>query len=391
MIKKLIGRENKLIINLLIKSYFFMKEKSDISSVSLREINRFGKIYNYFLDNYFQKKLDTPLNNIHNKDAIILSLYFCYYLKIPTKKLREEYLSEIKNIENLNFEEVSERETNYIVDKIIGKRKGYAKNRGLKQNLFCEFICLENKEPLIICGQPGASKTLSINLILEAMKGNISSDPFFQKCKEVIPSFYQCSLTSTSEGIQKVFDRARQKLKNSNYEKNSLVFMDEMGIADESENNPLKVIHSELDYNEELDMKEKISFIGISNWSLDASKMNRAINIIVEEPDENYIFHTGKEIVNSINIMDKNMENLIKLISDTYYDYINEYQKNKGNEYFHGFRDYYNMIKYISYNLGNMGNMGNEKEIIVNGIYRNFGGQENSIKEFIKIYSKPLC
>ena len=395
MIKKMITGENeeseKLILKLLKKSHFFMREKSDISSVSLREINRFGKIYIYFLHKYFPNKYkNSPLNNVHHKDSIILSLYFCYYLKIPTKELRKEYLEEIEKIEKINFEEVSKRETDYIVDKIIGKSKGYAKNRALTQNLFCEFICLENKEPLIICGKPGSSKTLSINLILKAMKGENSSDEFFKQCQEVIPSFYQCSLASTSEGIQKVFDRARQKLKNSNYQKNCLVYLDEMGIADESENNPLKVIHPELDYNEELENKEKISFVGISNWSLDASKMNRAINLIVEEPDKDYIFNTGKEIAKSIiNINDNKMEKLIKPISDTYYDYINEYQENKGNKYFHGLRDYYNLIKYISYNMGHIENE-NENKIIFNGIYRNFGGQENSIKEFINIYKTKI-
>ena len=68
----------------------------------------------------------------------------------------------------------------------------------------------------------------------------------FKQYNEVIPSFYQCSITSTSESVEQVFNRARKKLENLKYEINSLVFMDEMGIADESKNNPLKVLHSEL-------------------------------------------------------------------------------------------------------------------------------------------------
>lgn len=54
------------------------------------------------------------------------------------------------------------------------------------------------------------------------------------------------------------------------------VVIDEIGLCEKSENNPLKVLHSLL---EPSDPEEKISFLGISNWALDASKMNRGIQL----------------------------------------------------------------------------------------------------------------
>jgi hypothetical protein len=47
-----------------------------------------------------------------------------------------------------------------------------------------------------------------------------------------------------------------------------LIIIDEIGLAELSPHNPLKVLHSMLEPPE-------IPFIGISNWTLDASKMNR--------------------------------------------------------------------------------------------------------------------
>ncbi len=44
-----------------------------------------------------------------------------------------------------------------------------------------------------------------------------------------------------------------------------LVMIDEIGLAEISPYNPLKVLHSYLD-------NPKVSFVGISNWALDASK-----------------------------------------------------------------------------------------------------------------------
>ena len=50
-----------------------------------------------------------------------------------------------------------------------------------------------------------------------------------------------------------------------------VVILDEIGLAEKAENNPLKVLHRMLE-------PPKVAFIGLSNWSLDAAKMNRAVH-----------------------------------------------------------------------------------------------------------------
>ena len=107
MLKKIIKEsENELfeyVEKLLEMSHFFIKEKSDISSISLREINRFSKMYNFF-DNYLQNRNIELTINQRKKEAIILSLYFCYYLRIPISSLRNEYISKMRSIdENIPF------------------------------------------------------------------------------------------------------------------------------------------------------------------------------------------------------------------------------------------------------------------------------------------------
>ncbi len=52
-----------------------------------------------------------------------------------------------------------------------------------------------------------------------------------------------------------------------------------------SPNNPLKVIHSELEYDEN---EDKIGFVDISNWTLDATKMNRGIYLSIPEPEKRF-------------------------------------------------------------------------------------------------------
>jgi hypothetical protein len=72
-----------------------------------------------------------------------------------------------------------------------------------------------------------------------------------------------------------------------------MIYFDEMGLAEVSPNNPLKVIHSQLEYDEN---EDKVAFVGISNWTLDASKMNRGIYLAIPEPDEEYLQKTALTI-----------------------------------------------------------------------------------------------
>ena len=70
-------------------------------------------------------------------------------------------------------------------------------------------------------------------------------------------------------------------MENQNGNSNAivLVILDEIGLAEISPHNPLKVLHSLLE-------PPKVAFVGISNWSLDASKQNRGITLSKPEPDE---------------------------------------------------------------------------------------------------------
>ena len=62
---------------------------------------------------------------------------------------------------------------------------------------------------MILTGPPGSSKTLSARLVYKNMKGSESKSDLFKKKPRLIIVSYQCSELSTSEGIKKVFDRAK--------------------------------------------------------------------------------------------------------------------------------------------------------------------------------------
>ena len=118
----------------------------------------------------------------------------------------------------------------------------------------------------------------------------------------------------------------------------NLVFFDEMGLAERSSNNPLKVIHFLL----EKDEKDSVPFLGISNWRLDAAKINRALNLSITDYDIQDLVETAISIAEALDQdLSNKYNNFFEALAKTYNDYIIECQNNiNENKDFHGNRDF---------------------------------------------------
>ena len=396
----------------------YMKKNNDISIVSLREVKRFNIFFKAFV-NYLYNKNNNKIkdfnqnyfqeNNFINYTgkaiyyaALNLSLFVCYYLRLPNKESRAELETIFNKSDDLkqyfsdgNFSKIPMMEEDLMLNN-FEIPKGIARNRILKENIFILFFCIVNKIPLITCGKPGRSKTLSFKILQDSMKGEMSKSIFFKNYSELIAFKIQGSLNTTSNDIEDIFNKAR-KYKENIKGKNVVVYMDEMGLAEISENNPLKVIHSEL----EKEGEDYIPFVGISNWFIDASKMNRVIYNVVQDPDEEDIMETGMEIAKSYEkegeFYSQKYQEIIQRLSKAYYNFINKKKKeNDKQQYFHGSRDFYSLIKSVMNDIiSNKSKFdefdNNDKEekkrkllneICLNNIMRNFAGLEDSIDNF---------
>ena len=419
-------------INAILLCQSYIKNTNDVSAVSLREVKRFILFFKYFVIYLFNKRNSTDSkdqaisfytvkssNEIYNY-AVILSLYICYYLRLPDSKSRKELLGilEKNKIFNENFLIVPELEMDYVARNILESKeneslsKGIAKNRALLENLFSLYFCTVNKIPLIICGKPGSTKSLSQKLFQNALKGIISNTRLCKETKELVVFPYQGSLNSKAEEIKEVFKKAKNYQKN-NPDTIAMVCFEEIGLAEISKNSPLKVIHSELEMNFDFESSEKfeqnlfnndddykIAFLGISNWSLDASKMNRVIFNVLQEPDTDDLKKTSFEIASSINAKISNKYiTFLDRIAMSYFEYIE--QKRRDDRFdvnFHGLRDFYNIIKSLTRELSNIEQKNSDinliednkslNDIAMRYIERNFGGLPLSVYDFKNIYTK---
>ena len=419
-------------------SHSFVREKNDKSSVSLRDLQRFRLAYRFF-DKYFKYKIKFQNNN--NKEikeidekskvrAIALSLFITYSIRIIkgdeyieyvgkiNPKLRdlskffkiqnwEQNDNDIKNqgensqitFENNSFLYIVNGEQKFITDQMeLNKVKGLGINNSLKQNIFLMFFSIYAHIPLIIVGKPGCSKSLSIQLIIRFMRGSYSNSNFLKNYPSINNTNFQGSETNTPESIEKIFKIAEEKLMDKADEMISLLVFDELGLSEKSPTNCLKVLHSKLEISLNTKDENKISFIGISNWRLDAAKMNRTIFLAIPEIGIDDIQLTSEAIAKSYNIkLYDNYRKEFMFLENVFYFYkeqlnaqngLNEFDKN-----YHGGRDFYHIIKNFSYEMikNNYPIDDNSKKRAINySLARNLNGLEINGENQLKIFLEGL-
>ena len=371
ILDKLFTKEEKFLHEMTTEAisqcHIHLREKFDPSVVSLREIARFSKCIDFF-QNYFTKKnefLKRDNNKKTNKlRSIICSIYLCYFIRLTNKETRgyfenvlkpillklvtgltsldekeaqimeqiksnEEFYNEIflRKEEEINkFSNFLEIEQDFLVDQ-IELDKGIGKNALLKENLFLLFLSLTTNIPLIIIGKPGTGKSLSAQLIYKSMRGKYSKNEFFRKYPQIVQIYFQGSESTLPEDVGTLFKKSKNKYisyKGKGKKVIIMVLFDELGLAERLKSNPLKALHEKLEYTGK---DEGVSFVGISNYTLDAAKINRSLVLSVPDLDKNLddLIETSQNIVESIYDRLKD-EKIFQIISKAYFSYKEELQ-----------------------------------------------------------------
>ena len=265
---------------------------------------------------------------------------------------------------------------------------------------------------------------------------------FFTKYPQINQTYFQGSESTSPEDIEELFKKTEESYENyKQYNKSDeenpvpiyMILFDELGLAEKAPTNPLKVLHSKLEYDRK---NEGVCFIGISNYSLDAAKINRALCLSVPNLEDklDQLKSTSKSIVKSISEdipQDTLIFNILSRAYNLYKHYLNfikkmmvlkQYTKIKDKEQlqgknfkeieaekdfinllkrekrikseFHGNGDFYNIIKGVAKEGSKLNNIVDEVQIVPiinNYIEKNFGGISyeididfNLVYEYIK-------
>ena len=446
--KNILDEVKNLIIQSFLTAQEFIRNKNGKESVSMRETRKFMTIYKFLIKDFEnKKKLSKDYNKKDEKEradcsdeydykfyldkneiltqkySIAAAIYICYYIRLSKKNDKDEFIIKLGDILNIDFLQYPTQLQDELI-KNIKFEEGIAANDSLRLNLFIIFIGILTRIAVFLVGPPGCSKSLCFNLLKKEMKGSHSKSKYWKNYPQLIVTSYQGSLTSTSKGIIDAFKDAEKKLLDFNERNNQktqldkqkeeimgfqikkplgvivCVFIDEIGLCEISPSNPLKALHTklEIDYQNQ-DKEKKLAFVGISNWKLDAAKMNRGIYLNVINPISDYrqMTDTALKITNIYDSkFSKDYSTLIEKLTKAVFNY-NYYLKNTNAEQknFHGTRDFYNLIKTLTKKILEKGNK-EESGIMpaffaiesnYNGIIRNGVNPVVWIKnEFIKLY-----
>ena len=399
-----------VLIDLLAESQKFIREsEKNPFCVSLRDVHRCILLVEWFMhiikkraeitkgkngdrrQEHLMKyqELAQEFDNQPDVKSVILALAHCYLARLETDDLRGCYQSRMVQVfssTTLTSEEAISAVIRMEQEDYLDRMElppGTARNAALRENVFVMLVSILNRIPVFVVGKPGCSKSLAIQLIRSNLRGKDSKDPFFRTLPQLYVVSYQGSESSTSEGINKIFEKA-SKYKDHNKDANVLpvVLLDEVGLAENSPNNPLKVLHSILEPGK--GKLPDVAVVGISNWALDAAKMNRAIHLSRPEPTIKDLEETAISLyqvdIKSQEEIDASVRNVLNCLANAYH----EYQFKQGYANFHGLRDYYSLVK--SLRADSCINM---NEISV-ALQRNFGGIPIESSNVQKTFIDPL-
>jgi hypothetical protein len=363
----------------VVVAHEYIRQHEDVSAVSMRDVRRCEKLVSWFLKNIANPDLSSFWSKFSRVEAssaitVILSIAHCYRSRLPHTSLRENFDKLICDVfskhhlqlDIISFQSVIRNEQVYYLDQ-MDLKPGIAKNETLLENIFVLLVCILLKMPIFLVGKPGSSKTLAVKILESNLRGRDSVNPFFQRHNRLKLVTYQGSTSSTSEPILQAFDTAKSYARET-LEWTVVVLIDEVGLAEISSHEPLKVLHHQLEVSD-FESESNVGLVGISNWPLDDAKMNRAIHISRPDPDIEQLNTTSHEIVKSIcPHHPTTLSKTLRSLSETYY---NTKQSGSSPPNFHSLRDFYSCVKQI----GLAEAAGNHLEAaILQAVSRNFNG-----------------
>lgn len=376
---------------LVFQAHQYFKESKDWVSASLRDVARFTKLYRWFrhtlpmrVSNPPLRTRPVPLPRPLDQTAGILAFCICYYQRFHSDSDRSNFLSLFVRsssfprssvLQCLNWDQLDLMDRMELPEDI-------AVNSALKENVTTLFHCIYNQIPVFLCGKPGCSKSLSIRMLFKACRGAKSRDLFFQKLQELVPRHFQGSPSCTSQGIKEVFQRAEKYLSTPNLL--PVVVFDEISLAEQSDENPLKALHSLLEAE-----SVQIGFVALSNWRLDAAKMNRVLYLARPDPDLPDLEATALCLARAIlgeGVPEWGLK-LVAVLAKAYFACYRQWNGEGRNVY--GLRDFYGLVKQVAGEIKLQGYEIAQKslfESVFTAIERNFGGVKEGKSQFFAAF-----
>ena len=377
---------------------YMRSRKDECSFVSLRDVERTMKVMLWFSELIPKLQIE-PVDMSLLTYSLILALSVCYRAKLKDRTAFDECLianlvSPLSKITEASIirKEIDKCQTGIV--ELMKTPDHIARNAALKENLFMMYVCIQLKIPLFIIGKPGSSKSLARSIISHSInEGILVGGNKIAEYTRVYMQCYQCSQYTTSKEIADLFDKCQTIQNEAAADSVACVVLDEVGLAEDSPNLPLKVLHSLLEDSATSEFAQRgpnVAFIGLSNWALDPAKMNRGIMVHLEEPSSEELVNTAHAIIKPSGQVDdtisERLNPYVRSLAEGYLKLSDKQNKLLSQDYF-GLRDFYCLMKML-YSLCRQYSTALNRRIMLHALRRNFGGITTS--DVLDVFDKFL-
>lgn len=263
------------IVQLIFHSHQYLRQEGqDITPVSLRDVERCLLLLEWFADCCEIPTSPFEFPELSSVEvAIVLSFSVCYVSRCLDRQRYVDTVFGQKDNLHSNFLNCLGQCQRQLL-RCFTLASDIFPTAPLWENVFLIFVCVQTRIPLMIIGKPGTCKSLSLEISLSQMRGNRSGHPFLrhEKFRRIQSFTLQCSTNTSAQIVKDCFQQANDLQKSTNNNIQSVVVLDEIGLAELNPQQPLKVLHRLLE-----DKENATGFIGVSNWILDPAKMNRSV------------------------------------------------------------------------------------------------------------------
>ncbi|CAM9234897.1 unnamed protein product, partial [Ectocarpus fasciculatus] len=399
--------------------------EGDSSAVSLRDVKRCLGLISWFAKYWPGGPRARTHISLFGR-SLVLAVAHVYLYRLSSVQMRAQFWSKVaaitkdfgRKVDQIRCAELGQSSFPQAVLKRVQKNfsdtftvdTGIAMNEALTENIYVIVVCILNKIPVFVVGKPGTSKTLALQVIASNLQGAQSPHATWRRFPAVYLFQYQCSPLSTAKSIHFQFEAAKS-YQASAEDVITVLLLDEVGLAEHSPDMPLKVLHYML-------VDPPIGIVGLSNWTLDSSKMNRAICLQRPEPSVDDMMLTGQNIVCALDgagvplgeddpppvptLARQNSKPgtrrmspwLINLSRAFHKIYRAQSEHSNGRREFIGMRDYYCLLKMFRNDVGmpvdDTGTNVDEHTIsvpsLLYNVSRNLGGKPNDMQHILSTF-----
>jgi hypothetical protein len=281
------GSYHAVLTDLVCAAHAYLRGFGDEFVVSLRDVSRFIKLVNFFhgwKETRITKKLNKarwsdvrfyPIHELAAWKVATVALAVTYMMRLMEDDARGRLLEGLAHVFRRHgsagmtpdaMRAVLHFEQRDLMERMdLEQHPNLAWNAALLENVFCLTVCVLNCIPVFLVGKPGNSKTVATSILNSSLRGRGSKDELLRNYPGIQIFPYQGSEDSTAAGIEATFEKARRYMQQGDQLESvlPLVLLDEIGLAEQSRFNPLKVLHPLLEPT--MHGQPEIHLIGVSN------------------------------------------------------------------------------------------------------------------------------